>query len=231
MPSAAAPLARGPLPDMPLLLLDLDNTLIDRDAAFRAAAAAFLAEHALPGDDLEWLMRLDAGGYGLRDDIAAALAGRYGDALPEGAVLAFLDRGGADRVVLAPAVRTALGEAVAAGWTCAIVTNGTVAQQERKIRGTGLDGLVHGWVVSEALGCKKPDPEIFRAAAVATGAELSGAWVVGDSPHADVRGAHAIGARSVWVSGGRAWAEAAYRPTHVTEHVVPAIHHVIGTPR
>ncbi|MFB4192910.1 HAD family hydrolase [Streptomyces carpaticus] len=216
---------------MPLLLLDLDNTLIDRDSAFRAAAAAFFAEHALPGDDLEWLMRLDAGGYGLRDDIAAALAGRYGDAVPEDAVLAFLDRGGADRVVLAPAVRTALGEAVAAGWTCAIVTNGTVAQQERKIRGTGLDGLVHGWVISEALGCKKPAPEIFRAAAAVTGAELSGAWVVGDSPHADVRGALAIGARSVWVSGGRAWGEAAYRPTHVTEHVVAAIQHVIGGPR
>ncbi|MFD7512191.1 HAD family hydrolase [Streptomyces sp. NPDC059853] len=216
---------------MPLLLLDLDNTLIDRDTAFRAAAAAFLAEHALPADDLAWLMRLDAGGYGLRDDIAAALAGRYGDAVPASAVLAFLDLGGADRVVLAAAVRDALGEAVAAGWTCAIVTNGTVAQQERKIRRTGLDRLVHGWVISEALGCTKPAPEIFRAAADATGAALPGAWVVGDSPHADVRGALAIGARSVWVSGGRAWREAAYRPTHVTAHVAPAIRHVIGQPR
>lgn len=37
---------------MPLLMLDLDNTLVDRDAAFREAAAALLAEHALPESDI-----------------------------------------------------------------------------------------------------------------------------------------------------------------------------------
>lgn len=31
-------------------MADLDNTLIDRDAAFRAAVAAFLDEHRLPRD-------------------------------------------------------------------------------------------------------------------------------------------------------------------------------------
>ena len=45
---------------MPLLMIDLDNTLVDRDAAFREAASAFLDEHALPGDDLAWLMSVDA---------------------------------------------------------------------------------------------------------------------------------------------------------------------------
>lgn len=33
---------------MPLLLLDLDNTLVDRDAAFRTAVTDFLAQHGLP---------------------------------------------------------------------------------------------------------------------------------------------------------------------------------------
>ncbi|ROQ78351.1 hypothetical protein EES39_31025 [Streptomyces sp. ADI92-24] len=37
---------------MQLLLLDLDNTLVDRDAAFRAAVADFLAQHGLPDSDL-----------------------------------------------------------------------------------------------------------------------------------------------------------------------------------
>ena len=41
---------------MPLMLVDLDNTLIDRDAAFQAAVAAFLAEYGLPGTDLAWVM-------------------------------------------------------------------------------------------------------------------------------------------------------------------------------
>ncbi|MFE6622715.1 hypothetical protein [Streptomyces sp. NPDC057740] len=41
---------------MALLLLDLDNTLVDRDAAFRDAVADFLAEHGLPASDLGWVM-------------------------------------------------------------------------------------------------------------------------------------------------------------------------------
>lgn len=96
-----------------------------------------------------------------------------------------------------------------------------------KIRASGLDRLVQGWVVSEAVGRKKPDPVIFRAAADAVGVPLEGAWVVGDSPHADIAGAHALGLRSVWVSGGRAWAAEGYRPTHVALDVAAAIQRVI----
>lgn len=47
---------------MPLLLLDLDNTLIDRDAAFRDATAAFLSAQGLPDTDLAWVTTVDAGG-------------------------------------------------------------------------------------------------------------------------------------------------------------------------
>jgi putative hydrolase of the HAD superfamily len=68
---------------MPLLMLDLDDTLVDRDAAFRQATAAFLAEHALPESDLEWLMSVDASGYTPRPAVARALADRYGASLPE----------------------------------------------------------------------------------------------------------------------------------------------------
>jgi putative hydrolase of the HAD superfamily len=40
----------------PLILVDLDNTLIDRDAAFRSAAAAFLHDLGHPASDLAWIM-------------------------------------------------------------------------------------------------------------------------------------------------------------------------------
>ncbi|PAZ13439.1 hydrolase [Streptomyces sp. SA15] len=218
---------------MPLLLLDLDNTLVDRDASFRKAAAEFLAEHALPEADLDWLMRLDASGYTPRQDVARAMSERYDGSLPESAVHQLLDRGAAERVILPEATREALGTAVADGWVCAVVTNGRVAQQETKIRNTGLDRLVHGWVISEAVGHKKPAPEIFHAAAASVGAALDGAWMIGDAPHADIRGAQGIGARSVWVSGGRPWTETTYRPTHIAQDAAAAIAHVVthvGTP-
>lgn len=154
---------------MPLLMLDLDNTLIDRDAAFLASARTFLAEHRLPAADLGWIAELDASGYTPNDRMAAAIADRYGSSAPAGAVDALLDNGGSDLVALAESTRLALTRARADGWTCVIVTNGATVQQETKIRRTGLDRIVQGWVVSEAVGHKKPGPEIFRAAAEAVG--------------------------------------------------------------
>jgi putative hydrolase of the HAD superfamily len=216
---------------MPLLMLDLDNTLIDRDAAFRDAVTAFLSEHGLPDTDLAWVMTVDASGYTARHEVAAAMIDRYGGAACATAVRALLDHGAADRVVLTDSCREALRNARADGWTCVIVTNGPTAQQEAKIRRAGLDRLVQGWVISEAIGRKKPQAEIFHAAADAVGAPLTGAWVIGDSPHADIAGADALGLPSVWVSNGRPWAQASYQPTHVAEDVASAINCATGTKR
>lgn len=214
---------------MPLLLLDLDNTLVDRDAAFRAAVTDFLVAHGLPASDLAWVTAIDASGYTARHEVAAALTERYGDVVCSADIRTLLDDGAADRVVLAHAAREALSTSTADGWTCAIVTNGRTGQQEAKIRKTGLDRLVHGWVNSEAVGHKKPEPEIFRAAADAVDVSLSGAWVIGDSPQADIAGAHRLGLRSVWVTDGRAWTQDSYHPTHIAEDVAAAIHHATTT--
>lgn len=142
-----------------MLLLDLDNTLVDRDAAFRAAVVDFLAQDGLPASDLTWVMAVDAGGYTTRQEVAAALTDRYGGVVPTTTIRALLDTGAADRVVLAQSTREALGKAQAHGWSCVIVTNGRTVQQEAKIRNTGLDQLVQGWVISESVGHKKPEPE------------------------------------------------------------------------
>ncbi|GAA4598357.1 putative hydrolase of the HAD superfamily [Actinoplanes octamycinicus] len=211
-----------------LLLLDLDNTLIDRDAAFRDAARGFLTAHRLPAADLGWLMATDASGYRPRAKVAAALAGRYPGVVSPEDVWSFLDNGAADRVRLTEDTRLALDEAGAAGWTRVIVTNGRVGQQTKKIHTCGLDRLVDGWVISEAVGHKKPAPEIFHAAAAVAGRQLSAAWMIGDSAPADVGGAHALGLPTVWISAGREWAEPAYRPTHIAADVAAGIRHALS---
>jgi putative hydrolase of the HAD superfamily len=204
-----------------VLLLDLDNTLIDRDSAFREAVAGFLAEHELPPADVDWAMTVDAGGYTPRDQVASAVLARFGRRVSGRAVRALLDTGAADRVVLAAGAAEALRRLRAAGWRCVIVTNGRVTQQEAKIRRTGLDQLVDDWVISEAVGRKKPDPAIFRAAAA--GAAMEGCWIIGDSAHADIAGGAALGMTTVWVSIGRPWTENAYRPDHTAADVVTAL--------
>ncbi|MEV6699248.1 HAD family hydrolase [Streptomyces sp. NPDC051453] len=217
--------ARDLLMFMSLLLLDLDNTLVDRDAAFRAAVADFLAQHGLPDSDLTWVTTIDASGYTARQEVAAALSDRYGDMVPISSIRTLLDNGVADHVALTHSSREALRTARADGWTCVIVTNGRTVQQEAKIRNTGLDQLVQGWVVSESIGHKKPEPEIFHAAAATVRLPLPGAWVIGDSPHADIAGAEALGLRSVWVTDGRPWSQDSYQPTHVAKDVASAISH------
>lgn len=55
-----------------LLLIDLDNTLIDRTAAFKAWAAARFGPSEVP-----WLVTADRDGYEPRERLALLIAQRY----------------------------------------------------------------------------------------------------------------------------------------------------------
>ncbi|WP_188305879.1 HAD family hydrolase, partial [Streptomyces sp. CBMA123] len=203
---------------MPLLLFDLDNTLLPRDAAFRAWAQDFLSEHRLPPGDLDWFVTLDGGGYVPRSTVLSAVRRRYGlDASAEFLLAHF--RRGINSHIHCPARNIeALRTARAAGWTLGIVSNGGTRPQLEKIRRTGLGPLVDGWVISEEADCVKPDPLIFEIAARRCGIRPVGdwtahTWMVGDHAPADIAGAELAGLRSVWLHHGRPWAEIGYRPT------------------
>ena len=77
------------------------------------------------------------------------------------------------------------------------------------------------------MGHKKPSPQIFQAAAARAGVPLADAWVIGDSPHADIGGAVTLGLRSVWVANGHSWNQHTYRPTHIAAVAACAIHHAV----
>ncbi|GAA4213834.1 HAD family hydrolase [Actinocatenispora rupis] len=216
---------------MPLLLADLDNTLLDRDAAFRTGVVRLLADHDLPAADVDWVCALDEHGTAPREAVATAIRDRYGLRLPLDTLVDFLRAGAAENVVLAPETRAALVAARTAGWTPVIVTNGLVAQQERKIAVAGLAEYVAGWVVSGAVGADKPDAAMFHAAARAVDGTLDGAWMLGDNPVADVFGAYRLGLSTAWLHLGRTWVETAYRPTVVADTAAEAIHAVLGTDR
>lgn len=200
---------------MPLLLVDLDNTLIDRAGAFARWAEEFTSARGGTAADAQWLMAADRDGLEPRERLARLISERFGlDDRSEAGLLAEL-RGGLVRQVISDAsVTRALRDARAAGWVPFVVTNGTVAQQERKLRHTGLDREVAGWVISEGAGIRKPDPGIFRFAAAQAGQSLDGAWMIGDSAEADIGGACRAGLPGVWLHRGRPWPLTAFRPGH-----------------
>jgi putative hydrolase of the HAD superfamily len=208
---------------VPLLLLDLDNTLLDRAGSFRAWGQAFLEQIAAPPDDLDWLIAIDADGLTDRWDVADAIRDRYGLRIPSIDVVESLRDGIVQRCRLDPLVGCALRIADDAGWVPVVVSNGSTQQQEAKIRRTGLDRFIADWVISEDAGVSKPNARIFALAAQRVRMRLQGAWIIGDSPEADIGAAAAMGLPSVWLHRGRTWIEPRFAPTSTADGVIPAL--------
>lgn len=213
---------------MPLVALDLDGTLVNQATAAREWAEGFVAY---------WDLSQTASA-----DIAGALAQRR----PKGEVFAALAttwslpvtgaelwqdyrRRMPELVRCTDADANALRELRAAGWTLGIVTNGMADNQEGKIRSTGLADLVDGWVVSEAVGYRKPEARIFSALAAQLDCTLEG-WMIGDSPEDDIAGGAAVGLRTALIiSDDPATEDAAIRPTIIATSVADAVAVILTT--
>ncbi|MEU5726563.1 MULTISPECIES: HAD family hydrolase [unclassified Micromonospora] len=213
---------------MPLLLLDLDNTVLDRDGPFRAWGKRFLDGIGAPPTDLDWLVSVDADGLTDRWDVADAIRDRYELRIPSIDLVEELHEGVVAHTRLDPLVACALRIADDAGWVPVVVTNGAVRQQDAKIRRTGLDRYVADWVISEEAGVSKPNPRIFALAAQRARMPLRGAWVVGDSPEADIGGATSVGLPSVWLHRGRRWSDNRFAPTRTVDGLIAAVAAVLA---
>lgn len=187
-----------------MLLLDLDNTLIDRDRAFSRWAEQFIGQHRGDEADLQWLLEADAHGYTHRGVLADGLLDRLGLATSRDDLVRTLLLDHVPFVRCYDGVLMCLQKLRSAGSTLVIVTNGTVEQQTRKVELTGLDALTDRVVISQAIGVKKPAPEIFAAATDGFATD-DVPWMVGDHTDADIAGGRSAGLRTGWVGHGRQW--------------------------
>ncbi len=168
------------------LLLDLDNTLIDRDAAFLAWLASLCARGATL--DVDRLVSLDRGGHGPKGALFSALGAALSLPVPE--VRAMHGRELPTWVRLAPEVAAWLD---AFAGPKVIVSNGRAALQRAKVDAAGLAARVDGVLVSSEVGARKPHPSIFERALCIAGVRADEALMVGDHPVADIEGARAAG--------------------------------------
>jgi putative hydrolase of the HAD superfamily len=213
---------------MRLVLADLDNTLVDRAAAFRSWAEEVVRRHRLHTDAVLRLIDADADGQVPRDGVFDLLRELGVNGSPTELHAAYR-RDFVAKFELAVEVKTSLARLRHAGCTVVIVSNGPKTQRE-KIEHTGLDAHVDGCIVSEDVGVRKPDARIFEAAARLAGTALHPRhWMVGDHPTADIGGAAAAGLRSVWLRRGRPWPSADYSPTHTADTFAEAATHILGS--
>ena len=214
----------------PLVLLDLDDTLVDRAAAFGRWAEQFCGDHRLAHDAASWLEAADRDGHADRVTFFADVCRRFG--IDDEAFAADWARNFSAFFELDPGVAGGLKTLRAEGWRAALVTNGGTEVQTAKILQVGLDQLVDGWAISEAVGVAKPDPRILEAAAAAVGEKLAPSnWIIGNSAQYDIQAAHRAGIRSIWLTRGRAWSEREFRPALMAESAAGALALVTGQPR
>ncbi len=193
---------------MPLIALDLDGTLVDQASAARAWAHGFVRGWGLPTHEVD-VVTTALTERRPKDEVFARLVDRL--RLPTSAdeVWRRYRTEMPSLVTVNDDDRRALAEFRAAGWTLGIVTNGMADNQEGKIRRTGLDTLVDGWVISDVVGARKPSPVIFHALAV------------GDSLEFDVAGGAGVGLQTAWIDSAGSDATS-FQPDLVVQSVAAA---------
>jgi HAD superfamily hydrolase (TIGR01549 family) len=183
-----------------LALFDLDDTLIDRRAAFEAWAKEFATAHHLDDKALTFLVMADAHHSGPMDSFFVTIAETFGLAEAPKLLWQQYRRRMPELAACRGEDLDALRRLRAAGWRIGIVTNGMTDNQLGKIRNSGLSDLVDGWGISGELGVRKPDPEIFRLVAERCAADPGGGgWMIGDDLVLDVAGGRAAGLRTIWL--------------------------------
>ena len=208
------------------VLFDLDNTLLDRVAAFERFCRELYRTGGVMGrthsedEAVAMMVEWDRSGIppapALLERIMGTWPGVFRDL--DQAVSVFLEM--LPRIViLQPRTRNMLDDLSDRGVASGIVTNGGATMQRAKIEEPGLEALVASFTISQAAGASKPEPAIFALALQAIGAWARTTLFVGDNPELDIAGAAAVGMRTAWMSLGRQWPLASVTPDHTLDHV------------
>ena len=100
-----------------------------------------------------------------------------------------------------------------------LITNGFQEVQHTKLSGSGLEPYFETLTVSEEVGVKKPNPEIFRYAMRKAGATPEESLMIGDEMDVDIDGARAAGMDQVFFnpSGATTQGERTYEVRHLSD--------------
>jgi HAD superfamily (subfamily IA) hydrolase, TIGR02254 len=89
------------------------------------------------------------------------------------------------------------------GYHLYIISNGIKNIQLKKIENSGLSPFFDKIFTSEEIGIPKPDKRIFRHALIKANARKIRSIVIGDSWESDIKGAHNVKMKSVFITWGK----------------------------
>ena len=219
------------------ILWDVDGTLLDFDAAEKAAIRALFSEYALGQCTEEmlaryseinsiWWQRLERKEitrkevlvgrfkqffeeYGIDTQIAAEFNEKYQPMLGE--TIVFRD----DSREIIKALKGRIKQYV--------VSNGTVIAQTKKLERSKLGELMDGIFLSERIGREKPDNAFFvNVFSQIHADDLSTIMIVGDSLTSDIQGGMNAGIKTCWYNPGKKPAPDMYR----VDYVISDLHEI-----
>jgi FMN phosphatase YigB (HAD superfamily) len=202
-----------------LALFDLDNTLLDGEAAFARWVEAFIREHGLPEEAWPFMESADQDGMTPKEIFFEQVRAEFDISSDVEELLARYDIDYPACYMADVETLRGLRHLRARGWW----SSQTVGQHSwRKLEATKLMGEFDAICVSEIVGATKPDPAIFKMAADLCERPLKG-WMTGDSVAADMAGGRGVGLRTIWIARGRKWASLDPVPDAVVMTVPQAI--------
>ncbi|MFF4086363.1 HAD family hydrolase [Streptomyces nigra] len=206
----------------PLVLFDLDDTLVDRRGALADWAAEFTARQGLEHEEQALVLEMVA--ERAYPSTFASIRARYRLPMSTAELWGAYCTEIATMVSCPPEVLHGLDELRAAGWRVGVATNGAMDIQNAKLRATGISERVDGVFVSEEADARKPQTRHFALAAARCGTMLyDGGWMVGDNPVNDIGGGRCAGLRTIWISNDRPWPPDDPGPDHTVPHARAAV--------
>ncbi|MAN53297.1 MULTISPECIES: HAD family hydrolase [unclassified Marinimicrobium] len=187
---------------MKSILFDLDNTLLDR-ASSLIGFCHWQATSSLGIDNSEKFVgrfvELDSNGSVWKDQVYQCLKGEF--SIPQSVdelvdeYLNHFRNFCAERPGASDAVRQLARE----GYKIGLVSNGKSPFQEENLSALGIADFFDSIIVSEAVGCRKPDPSIFELACKELAVSPDQCIFIGDNPVADIRSAAKVGMYTVFI--------------------------------
>ena len=198
-----------------LILFDIDDTLLNHEAAERSAATLLYKSITAPAPIEEFLVMWSAA---LESHFARYLAGEVSfqgqrrDRMRE-VVDPSLSDEGADRLFAGYLA------SYEASWSLfsdvlpcldglsqhrlGVISNGQGDQQRKKLARTGIVDRFECILISEECGCAKPAPTIFLRACALLGERPASSVYVGDRYDLDAQAARTAGLQGIWLDRKR----------------------------
>ena len=185
------------------VLFDFDRTIMDRDTAINnfihnQYERLFQLNGIQKNTFIQRFIELDAKGYVWKDIVYDTLKKEWSLPYSVEELVEDYEENFQEFVVGFPNYESVLTQLKEQGYQLGLVTNGRIGHQRNNVNKLGIASLFDCIVVSDEVGMRKPNANIFQHALDILNVLPTEAIYVGDHLVNDVQASKAIGMMSVW---------------------------------